>query len=656
MSKGYFGKVLWVDLTNETFEEEKLSDEIYRNYLGGYGLGAYLIYRNTPPKYDPLGPEAVFGFFPGLFSGTSAPFSGRYMIAGKSPLTGTWGDSNSGGTFSPEIKKCGYDAILFKGIAKNPVYVAIIDGKKEIIDASDIWGLDIIEAEQKLIEKHGRVKTAGIGKAGEKLSLISGIANDKGRIAGRSGFGAVMGSKKLKMLVLRGKNKIPYFDKDKFLEAVKFYNSKHKQKKPGLLMKTIIKTVPKLAKTVRITGISMDATGPKLTRQLYSTFGTTTTNTISIEIGDSPVKNWSGLNSDFPSSKYKNISANAIDEYKIRPYGCFTCPIRCGAILSVPELNIEETHRPEYETCTAFGADILNDDLLSIFQANEMCNRAAIDTISAGATIAFAIECYENGILTKEDTDGLELTWGNSSAIIELLRRIIDREGIGDILADGSKRAAEKIGKGSEKFAMHSLGQEIAMHNPRIFPSLAYTYAFDPTPGRHTAASVDFIDLGPIDNFMDGFRLPKGWKKNPKRKILAQVKTNNIVQTLNSLGLCMFSTLFGYYPIFDLIYGLTGWKMTVKELETCGERIQNLRQAFTVREGVILAKNRIPERVTGEGEWKFKKGPTKGITVEYIDFYKGVCEKAGWNPDNGTPLRKTLERLGLDFVVKDFYS
>ncbi|MHA1343795.1 MAG: aldehyde ferredoxin oxidoreductase N-terminal domain-containing protein, partial [Promethearchaeota archaeon] len=258
MNKGIFGKILWVNLSNENFKEEELSEKTYRQYLGGYGLASKLIYENTPPKYDPLGSDSIFGFFPGLLSGTPAPFSGRYMVAGKSPLTGTWGDANSGGTFSNEIKKCGYDAILFKGIASSPKYVAIIDGSKEIFDASDLWGLDIIEAEKKLKEKHGKnIKTAGIGQAGEKLSLIAGIANDKGRIAGRSGIGAIMDSKKLKMLVLRGKEKVQITDRETFMEYVKLYNKKSQVKKPGFITRSILKMIPKLAKTMRRFKIGM---------------------------------------------------------------------------------------------------------------------------------------------------------------------------------------------------------------------------------------------------------------------------------------------------------------------------------------------------------------------------------------------------------------
>ena len=255
--------------------------------------------------------------------------------------------------------------------------------------------------------------------------------------------------------------------------------------------------------------------------------------------------------------------------------------------------------------------------------------------------------------MTKEDTDGLELNWGNSKAIVELVKKIINREGIGDILADGCDKAAEKIGKGSEKYAMTSLGQEIAMHNPRIFESLGSTYAFDPTPGRHTAASVDFIDIGPIDNFVEGFEMPKKRKKDIDKKYEAQKLTTGIHQVISSVGLCMFSNLFGKYPLIELVNSLTNWEMNIDELIESGLRIQTLRQAFTLREGVEIAKNKLPGRVYGEPP--FEKGPTKGITVDYEGFYKGYCGKMGWNPENGYPLKETLKNLNLEFVAKDLY-
>ncbi|MFX0043773.1 MAG: aldehyde ferredoxin oxidoreductase family protein, partial [Candidatus Hodarchaeota archaeon] len=454
MSNGYFGKVLWIDLSKEKFHEEKLSEDIYRQYLGGYGLACKLIYDNMPSKIDPLGAEAIIGYFPGLLTGTIAPLSGRYMTAGKSPLTGTWGDANSGGYFGPEIKRCGYDGILVKGIFNNPKYIMIIDGEKEFIDASDLWGLDSVKTEEELKNKHGNVRIACIGTAGEKLSLISGIVNDKGRIAARCGLGAVMGSKKLKALALQGKEKVQIADKESLLNATKQYNNDMKY-------------------SHAIT--------------LYRNLGTSGLNVAAGQSGDSPVKNWGGSSiDDFPIEKLENISGEELNKYKQKEYGCFSCAVQCGGILKVPELDIEETHLPEYETCASFGNLLLNEDLLSIIKINDLCNRAGIDTISTGGTVAFAIECFENGILTKEDTDGLELKWGNSQAIIELVKKIINRVGIGDILADGSKRASEKIGKGSEKYTMHSMGQELAMHDAKFFKSLGMSYAFDPTPGRHT--------------------------------------------------------------------------------------------------------------------------------------------------------------------------
>ena len=654
MRTGFFGKVLWINLTEGSFEEKSIPEEIFRQYLGGYGLAVKLIYENMPAKIDPLNPESIFGFFPGLLTGTAAPFSGRYMIAGKSPLTGTWGDSNCGGTFGPEIKKCGYDAIIFEGVSNTPKYVLIQGDKKEILDASDIWGLDIIETELKLKEKHGKfIKTAAIGQAGENLSRISGIANDNGRIAARSGLGAIMGSKKLKALVLKGNKKISIYNREIFMELVKTYNKSGTQKEPNKLIRSILKNVPSLAKTIRRFRVGF-AGPPKMIREIYKSFGTSVANTISAETNDSPIKNWNGIGMyDFPFKKSKNLSAIEIQKYKIRDYGCFSCPVQCGGILKVPELNIEETYLPEYETCCSFGALLLNNDLLSILEINELCNRAAIDTISTGATIAFAIECFENGILTLEDTDRLKLTWGNSKVIIELVKKIINREGIGDILADGSKIAADKIGKQSIKYAITSLGSEIAMHNPRVFPSLAFTYNYDPTPGRHTAASIDFIDIGPVNKFQKGFKLPKGWKRDKKKKQIGQMLVTSFHQVLNSVGLCMFSTLFGSYPFIDLINNFTGWNVSVDELIKIGLRIQNLRQAFTIREGIDIAGNTIPGRVSGHPP--DERGPTKGLSIDYREFYEGYCTQMGWNPKNGYPLKETLKDLDLEFVIKDLY-
>ncbi|MBY9004414.1 MAG: aldehyde ferredoxin oxidoreductase family protein [Candidatus Lokiarchaeota archaeon] len=611
MSNGYMGKILWIDLSTEKFEEEELSEEIYRQYIGGYGLATKIIYEKMPAKTDPLSPEAIFGFFPGLLTGTAAPLTGRFMVAGKSPLTGTWGDSNCGGYFGPEIKECGYDAILIKGKSDSPKCITILENNKQIIDASDLWGLDVVQTEDKLKEKYGNVQIASIGQAGENLSLISGIVNDKARIAGRSGFGAVMGSKKLKAIVLKGEKKIEVADKKALIQHTKDYNE----------------------------GIN-NATAGGI--EGYKTLGTTMGNEILFQIGDTPCKNWGGIKEDFPPEKLSKITGVEIDKYKQKPYGCFSCPVRCGAIMKVPEVNLEETHRPEYETCASFGHLLLNDDLMSIFKANDLCNRAGIDTISAGATIAFAIECYENNLISKDETDGLELTWGNSESIITLLNKIINREGIGDLLADGSKRAAEKLGKGSE-YAMHSMGQELGMHSPQYYKNMATTFAFDPTPGRHTTASLDFFIMGPIikpNGLFEGITLPRKFKRPGDERSEAEKIFHSIMQFTHSLGLCEFAYVFQKYPLLELIKAVVGWDLNIDEAIETGQRIQTLRQSFTLREGIDIIKNRIPERTT---------------SVNYLEDYEGYCEKIGWNPDNAYPLEETLRNLNLEFVIKDLY-
>jgi aldehyde:ferredoxin oxidoreductase len=284
---------------------------------------------------------------------------------------------------------------------------------------------------------------------------------------------------------------------------------------------------------------------------------------------------------------------------------------------------------------------------------NHICNIEASDTISMGGTIAFAIECYENGILTKEDTNGLELTWGNSEAISALCKKIINREGIGDILADGVKIASEKIGKGSEKYAIHSLGSELPMHNPRFTNSLAFSYAYDPTPGKHNTASVDMADIGPINKFHEGFTLPKNWKKDEKQRVKAQILITGIYQPLQCSGLCIFATLLGRYPLLELINSLTGWNMDLDEVLKSGFRIQALRQAFTLREGVDIANNELSGRIIGDPPDEV--GPMKGRTIEYKEDYQNYCREMGWNPENGYPLEETLKDLDLEFVIKDLY-
>jgi aldehyde:ferredoxin oxidoreductase len=615
MPNGYMGKILWVNLTDGTFKEEVVPDEVYRLFLGGYGLAAKLIYENLPKKVDPLSSEAILGFFPGLLTGTLAPLTGRYMVAGKSPLTGTWGDSHCGGFFGPEIRKCGFDGILIKGKAKGPKILTMINNERQLIDGTDIWGLDTVETENMLLEKYESAKIASIGVAAEKLSLISGIVNDKGRIAARSGLGAVMGSKHLKAIVLKGSQKIQVADKDTLIKLVKEYN----------------------------TAISSATTGPT---QLWKKFGTSWMNNSMMPIaGVVPIKNWGGsCAEDYPPEKLEKVSGEELNKFKEREFGCFGCPVRCGAILKATELGIEETHRPEFETFGSLGPLLLNDNLLSIIEVNDLCNRGGIDTISVGGTVAYAMECFEKGLLTKDDLDGLELDWGNSKAITKLVKKIIKRDGIGDLLADGCKIASERLGKG-EEYSIHSMGQELPMQSSKFHKSIGMWYAFDPTPGRHTSGNLDLLAanislLAKPFGLFEGFRLPKKFSRPGEARNKAFKIVSALWHATSCIGICEFAYHFQQYPLVELIKSILGWDITMDEIVKVGMRIQTLRQVFNIREGIDISKNRLPERA---------------VKGDYVADYRGYCESFGWNPNNGHPFKETLSDLGLDSVIKDIY-
>ncbi|MHA1752243.1 MAG: aldehyde ferredoxin oxidoreductase family protein [Candidatus Helarchaeota archaeon] len=650
---GYNGKILWIDLTNEEIKEEEPSEDIYRNYLGGYGLGVYYIYNRIKPKCDPLGPDNIIGFCPGLLTGSLAPFSGRYMVCGKSPLTGGWGDSNSGGNFGNAIKRSGYDAIFITGIAKNPVYLLIGNEKNELISASDLWGKDVVETEKKLKEKYGKCDIASIGVGGENKCLISGIVNDSARLAARSGLGAVMGSKKLKAICIVKKSELNVNNKQEMIELAKEYNKRINKKKKNMIFSPIINLTPNFAQLLRISKIHYSnfkiAT---LYAQFLSKIGTPFFYGILTNVGDAPIKNYKGIAKiEFQKKRYKKMDGAYLKKYVTDSIGCFSCPIRCGAKLNIPELGLENIHRPEYETLAAFSGLILNDDLKTILLINEYLNRQGIDTISCGGVIAYVLECVEQGILKKEDfkckeyPDGFLPEWNKSEYLLTLCQMIVNREGIGDILANGVKKASEKI-KGSEEFAIHSGGQELPMHDARFTKGLMMTYIADPTPGRHTAASIDYFLAGPGNLFLKGFRVKNS--KDPKKKGKAQAEVAKFIQNFNSLGLCMFSEWCGRYPLLEIIKAVVGWELTVDDLLQCGWRIQTLRQMFNAREGAI--RHEASKRAIGDPP--MNKGPLKNKKIDAEQMITYYYQNIGFN-ENGIPQKDTLEKLGLDFCIKD---
>jgi aldehyde:ferredoxin oxidoreductase len=664
MGAGYTGKVLIVDLTRREAETLELGEDVYRNFLGGYGLGARILFDQIPKGADPLGPDNVLGLMPGLLTGTPALFSGRYMAVGKSPLTGGWGDANGGGTFGPAIKRAGWDGLFFKGQAEGPVYVWIQDDKVEIREASGLWGKTVGETESALDQEiqERNLHVACIGPAGERLSLISGIFNDGGRCAARSGLGAVMGSKRLKAVVVKGSRKVEIKDPERLKEANKELltllmaspQAKMFDKLPGL--GSVARALGRFFGKARFHTKTM----PPLLKSLLEQYGTPGFMAFYCGTGEAPIKNWGGVSGEcFQPDKAVKISDDAVVALEVKKYHCANCPVGCGGIIKVEDgpWPIEESHKPEYETLAAFGSMCLVDDLRAICQANHLCNMAGMDTISAGASIAFAMECYEQGILNRDETDGIDLTWGNAEAMLAMLDKMIAREGLGDVLADGVKRAAEKVGKGSEQYAMHSGGQEVGYHDPRMDPGFATAYQCEPTPGRHTIAAYAYQELLDLHKIFPGEPVKavpqivsKGWSQKVQGKAKLQSLNSKYVQLVNCAGLCEFGALMGgpRLPIFKWINAATGWELSNESYLVVGERIETLRQAFNAREGV--GPFQLPPRLTGEPP--LSSGPLKGVTLNMSDLSREFYEELEWDPLTGVPRKEALERLGLEDFIK----
>lgn len=636
---GLTGKILIVDLTKQSLNVEIIPEEIYRKYYGGYGLGAYYIYKHITPGCDPLGPDNILGFIPGLLTGSVAPLTGRFMVCGKSPLTGRglrsngkectggWGNSNSGGTFGPSIRKAGFDAIFFTGKAPTPVYLLLDETCMSLESAEDLWGTDCVEIETILKTRHGKgVKISSIGPAGENLSLVAGIVNDKGRIAARSGLGSVMGSKNLKALCIKGNSKVKFASKPRMLELAKEYNKAIKA--------------------------SLDAEIPKDLIPSFAELGTTDINVESSQNGDSPVKNLKGVGIvDYPEDMAMKFRGEALKSYVKRPYGCFSCPVRCGAILEYENLPYEEkeTHRPEYETCSAFGSLILNDNIDVLLQVNEYLNRMCMDSISAGNLVAYVHECVENGVFTQNDfvcheyPEGFLPSWGESKCIMPLLKLIVSREGIGDKLADGLYQAKKYFPETAE-YAITANGQNLPMHDLRLYPSLGLTYLTDPTPGRHTAGSLSSQES--LKNFIEGIEFENS--EDPFEMGHYSAKAVQLYQLVETMGFCNFSFYFRAYPFTEMVEAAFGWKVTLDELILTGHRTQTLRQMFNAREGAI--RHEINQRTLGNPP--LEAGPLKGISLDLEVMAKGYYDGMGFE-SNGVPKAETLSKLGLEDLIAD---
>ncbi len=658
MERGYMGKVLRVDLSSGQIWEETIADEIYQTFLSGTGLGAYMLYKHIPAGADPLGPDNMLGFLSGLLTGTGSLFTGRWMVVGKSPLTGGWGDANCGGTFSPAIKRCGYDGIFFTGVSATPVYLNVEKGKAELRDASALWGKDTVETEEMLISQaRGRKKPriVCIGPAGEKLSLIAGICNDKGRMAARSGLGAVMGSKKLKAVVLSGIKKVKPFDREEIQRLSRKCN-KWVQFQPPFISGPL---TAYLGALLRILPTQMAQDG-LLYKIMLRKWGTVSMNQTSVEMGDAPLKNWSGSNKDFGPRKSRAVNPDVFTACETVKYHCYSCPLGCGGICAIGGKGggaFNETHKPEYETVVALGGLCLNENPDSIFQMNEHLNRAGMDSISAGGVIAFAIECYENAILTQAETDGLALTWGNTEAISALLEKIIRREGIGDLLADGVKKASERLGLNSQKYAVHAGGQELGMHDGRNDPGFNLHYSVEPTPGRHTIGSQLYYEMyqlwRKVKNVPRIGLFSMIYHKNAKyradeAKAAMGAACSKYMNLLNGAGACLFGAFLGThrFPLFEWFNAATGWSRTPEAYMEIGARIQTLRQAFNIKQGIQPKDFKVNARAAGAPA--LNEGANKGRSMDLDRMMQDYWEAFGWDVQSGKPAEDELRRLGLE--------
>jgi aldehyde:ferredoxin oxidoreductase len=610
MAHGFMGKILWVDLSKKQLKEEPLDEKMGRNYLGGYGLGARILFERQKPKVDPLGPDAILGIVTGVLTGTDAMGGSRYVMVGKSPLTGGWGDANSGGNVGPYLKFAGYDAVFFTGKSDKPVYLLIDNGKAEIKEAANLWGKDTFETQDILRATHGNdLEAACIGPAGEKLALIAAVMNNKGRAAGRSGLAAVMGSKKLKAIAVKGNMKIPIADE----AASKAMRTRHvKNKNPR--------------------------------SEFIGGFGTAALMEMSIKGDDAPCKNWDGVALiDMP--EYSKIIAGPVKEQQARKYGCWHCPVGCGGIMKPQTGEFaydEHAHKPEYETLAMYGTNILNSNLIAIIKANDVCNRLGMDTISAGACVAFTMECFEKGILTKKDV-GFDVKFGDAAAAVKLTEMIGKREGFGNILADGVKKAAEKIGKGSEKYAIHVGGQEYPAHDSRGGLNFAIGYGANPTPGRHTMGGEGPLPEGALPEYDRGAL--KGRGKAHKTGM-------SLTSAYNAAGICMIVIGDAYVHINDLVEAfkvITGWDMTLEELTKTGARIETMRQAFNAREG-IKTPFKHHERMLGKPPKKV--GPRAGATLDENELHREYYEAMGWDVNTGKPGKQALLDLGMPEIAK----
>lgn len=626
---GYQGKILHVDLTSNKLDVERPSEDFYRHYMGGSALGLYYLLNHNPSKIDPFDPENTLVLSISMLTGIPISGQSRMAAVAKSPLTGAVGDSQSGGFFPAELKFAGFDAVVIRGRAASPVYLWIHEGEAELREASHLWGKVTGDVEDQIRDEldDEKIEVLQCGPAGENLVRYAALINMCNRVNGRTGMGAVMGSKNLKAVAVRGRSKPRIADRVGLMALTRWGVENFKES--------------------NVYGLGL--------------YGTAETVAWQHEAGGLPTRNWmSGTFEDWEALNGYTMAKTILQ----RRDTCYACTIRCKRVVEVHEDAYTVHPRyggPEYETIATFGTYCGIGDLHAVAYANQLCNMYGMDSISCGATIAWAMDCFEAGILTTQDLDGIELRFGNSKAMLQMVKMIAKREGIGDILAEGSARAAEEIRRGSEEFVVAVKKQELPAHMPQTKRSLALIYAVNPFGADHQSHEHDPSYRGFPERMAEiGLTKPQPDEVLNEEKVLYALTTQYIYSCLDSVGVCQFVfgpawQLYSTSHLAQAIRAVTGWEVTVEELLTLGERRLNMMRAFNAREGIGREADRLPRKL----EKGLIGGKTDGISINMAEVEKAkdwYYAMAGWDVSTGIPQKKTLERLGMGWIGDQLYS
>ena len=619
---GFEGKTLEIDLSSGKISKGTLDKNILRKFIGGSGLGAKLIFDRVDPHVDPLSPKNPFFLLTGPLSGNTLPGGARFAACGKSPLTNVFGEASSGGDFASELRSAGWDEIILTGASNKPVYILIQDDKVEIKDASDLWGKGNFEVHDLLKERHGgrKPKVVAIGQGGEKLVRFAAVCNGKKDFAARCGMGALMGSKKVKAIVAIGSGKIPLAEPEKFAERRKIVLQKAKD--------NIITMVLGMSGTVAAVEVSMIT-------------------------GDIPGKNWTIVGNQ-GAGKIGGAVVNS-PAFLGGTESCHGCVVGCKRVMDIKEGPFKGLAGPgpEYEGVGAVGSNLLIEDMGAVIKINQMCNDYGMDVISCGGTIAWAMECFEKGILTAKDLDGIELKWGDADATMKMITKIAKREGFGDVLAEGSKRAAQKIGKGSSDFLVEVKGMEVPMHDPRTNHGLALSYATGARGACHTSDPLysvgtgvyAFPEFGLTGALAAQVKISKGWGPVTKG-------AQDYGAIYNAAILCyMVTGAINAEDLVDLMVTSSGFDYTLPELAECGERIWHMKRGINNLMGMTAKDDKLPQRILTAPTEGGAAGSAPDMKLLMEEFYPARGLAA-----DGRPTKETLARLGLTDLSAKLYK